>query len=180
MRSDSRWIVVFVGNAAFLFLVAQLNHYLTGVSLGRGPMQLHVFLLGLPIAFAALRLNLKHGLAAVIPSALFAEAGLPLPPGLLTMICTTCFCVTVAVRSTFNRFATTSALIVVAILNLIIILALSIAVLREGNLSSSRIVVDIAISETAVVLLTSWFFSAQRSAVAFFGYSLETELREPL
>jgi len=180
MRSDARWIVVFVGNAAFLFLAEQLNHYLTAVPLGHGPVQIHVFLLGLPVAFCALRLNLKQGLAAVIPTALFAEAGLPLPPGLLTVICATCFCVTIAVRATFNRFATTSALIVVAILNLLIMVALTIAVLASGNFSAGRLVADITFSELFVVFLTGWFFSAQQAAVAFFGYSLETELREPL
>lgn len=180
MRSDARWIVVFVANAAFLFLAAQLNHYLTAVPIGQGPVQLYVFVLGLPIAFCALRLNLKQGLAAAIPTALFAEAGLPLPPGLLTVICATCFCVTIAVRASFNRFANTSALIVVAILNLIIMLALSFAVLPRGNFSPGRLVVDIVVSELAVVLLAGWFFAAQQAAVAFFGYSLETELREPL
>lgn len=180
MRSDARWVVVFVANAAFLFLAGQLNHYLTAVPFGHSPGQIHVFLLGLPIAFSALRLNLKQGLAAVIPTAMVAEAGLPLPPGLLTVICATCFCVTVAVRATFNRFATTSALIVVAIVNLLIMLALSIAVLPPGNFSAGRLMADIAISEMVVVLLTGWFFSAQQAAVAFFGYSLETELREPL
>jgi len=173
-------MVVFVGNAGFLFLAGQLNHYLTTVSFGHGPMQFHVFLLGLPVAFSALRLNLKHGLAAVIPTALFAEAGLPLPPGLLTVICATCFCVTVAVRAAFNRFAATSALIVVAILNLLIMLALSVAALHPGSFSAGRLLTDLVISEGVVLLLTGWFFSAQRAALAFFGYSLETELREPL
>lgn len=180
MRSDARWVVVFVGNAGFLFLVGQLNHYLTAVSFGHGSMQFHVFLLGLPVAFCALRLNLKYGLAALIPTALFAEAGLPLAPGLLTVICATCFCVTIAVRAAFNRFATTSALIVVAILNLMIMLALSVAMLPAGNISAGRLMVDLVISEIVVLLLTGWFFFAQRAAVAFFGYSLETELREPL
>ena len=59
MRTDHRWLVVFAGNLVFLFAVSQVNHHLTDfplLGLARG--QVYLFLIGLPLAFAALRLAL--------------------------------------------------------------------------------------------------------------------------
>ena len=190
MRNDLRWLVVLAGNALFLWIVAQVNHYLTYISLdltraGLGminaPLYLHLFMLGLPVAFAALRLSLGYGLAVIIPTALFAEAGLPIPNGTLLIASAFCLCTTQAVRANFNRLEPTSALLAALVINLVLMTALTLAAPPGGGLSgSARIAFDLILSQLVLAALAGWFFAWQLALLRVFGFNLETELREPL
>jgi hypothetical protein len=181
MRSDSRWLVVFLGNLVFLFIVTQLNNHLTRVPLGPVHGPVYLFLLGLPVAFAALRLRLKQGLAAVIPTALAAEAGTPLPPGTLMLASAACLCVTIAVRGNFNRFDLSSAILTGLGMNLVIAMVITALIRPSGGVVGGvRLIVDLLISQAFLAALTGWFFSAQMALLRLFGINLETELREPL
>lgn len=180
MGSDLRWLLVFAGNAVYHLLFIQLNHHTSNLPLGDGGAPIFFFTLGLPVAFAALRLNLKQGLAATIPTALLAESSFPVAPGTLLLPSVACFCVTLSIRGNFNRFETMSAVITAIVINLILMIAISISAIAGGGTSGSRLVLDILASQTAVVFLTTWFFAAQEAWLQMFGYSLDTELREPL
>ena len=97
MRTDHRWLVVFAGNLLFLFVVSQVNHHLTNfplLGLARG--QLYLFLVGLPVAFAALRLSVGPAVLTTVVTALAVESGLPLPSGTILLPATACACVTLA------------------------------------------------------------------------------------
>lgn len=181
-RPDLRWLVVFAGNAVFLFVLAQLNHHLTHISLGftdSGPV--YLFLLGLPVAFAALRLSLKQGLIAIVATALFVEAELPLKPGMLMLASAACFCTTIAVRTSFNRFEPSSALIAAILINLVLIAFLTaLSTLTGGSVSLGRVVVDLAFSQLTLAAICGWFFAWQLALLRIFGFNLETELSEPL
>ena len=179
MRHDLRWLIVLGGNLVFLFVVGQVNHHLTGLNLGFGKGPVHLFLLGLPVAFSALRLGLAQGLGASAATALAFEASLPLPPGLFMITAAACHCVTIAVRGNFNRFEPSSAIIAALAINLVLMLAATIAVLPvAGGQALSRIGVDLLVSQAIAAVLTGWFFAAQLAWLRLFGFDLETELRE--
>jgi hypothetical protein len=181
-RPDLRWLVVFAGNALFLFIVAQLNHHLTRVSLGftnGGPV--YLFLLGLPVAFAALRLHLAQGLVTVVATALFMEASMPIKPGALMLAAAACFCITIAIRTNFNRFEPSSAMIAAVLINLTLIAALTLFTMPGGGtVSLLRIFVDLVISQCVLAAICGWFFAWQLALLRVFGFNLETELSEPL
>jgi hypothetical protein len=73
-----------------------------------------------------------------------------------------------------------SAVITAIVINLVLMIVVSISAIAGGGTSGSRLVLDILASQTAIVFLTTWFFAAQEAWLQMFGYSLDTELREPL
>lgn len=180
MRADWRWLFTFAGNVLFLFIVSQINHHLTYAPLIglRGPV--YLFVLGLPVAFAALRLSLKQGLVAVALTGLAAEAGTPLPPGTLLLAASAAFCITVAVRGNFNRFEPTSSIFVALLINLALFATVT-AIARPvpGTATFIRLAVDLLVSQAVVATLTGWFFAYQVAILQLFGINLETELRQP-
>jgi hypothetical protein len=182
MRTDHRWLVVFAGNLVFLFVVAQLNHHLTDFPLlGVTRGQLSLFLVGLPLTFAALRLALGPAVLTAAVTALAFEAGTPLPTGAILLPAAACVCVTQALRPHFNRFEPSSMLLAGLIINAVLILAVTLIVAyRGGGVSLTRVAVDLIVSQLALALLSGWFFAAQMALLELFGFNLETELREPL
>jgi hypothetical protein len=180
MGSDVRWLFVFAGNAVFHLLFIQVNHYSTALPFGESGTQVFFFMLGLPVAFVALRLNLPQALGAIIPTALLAESSYPVVPGTLLIPCVACVCLIISLRGNFNRFEYLSAVITAVIVNLVLAMVLTTSVIPAGGISSSRVIVDIIASQLAIIALTSWFFAAQEAWLQIFGYSLDTELREPL
>ena len=177
MRNDSRWLILLLGNVVFLWVAGQINHHLTSVGLGFGNGPVYLFLGGLPIAFAALRLTLGYALAVGIPTALAMEAGLPIPHGSLMLASVACVCLSVALRGSFNRFDAASAVLTVLSVNLVLMLALT-AATGILVLQGPRLAVDLILSQTAAALLTGWFFSAELALLRLFGIDLDTELRE--
>ncbi len=175
-RIDYRWLVAFGGSFVFLFVVGQANHYLANTPiLG---VSLYLFLLGLPVAFAALRLTLGQGLAATFATALLAEAGLPFAHGLIVLPAIACLCITHALRVNFNRLNPSSAVAVALTINLALMLVLTATVRPDWSSSWDRILVDFALSQLVVGVLAGWFFTAQIALQRMFGFNLETELRE--
>jgi hypothetical protein len=180
MRTDHRWLVVFAGNLLFLFTVAQVNHHLASISFfGLADGQFYLFLAGLPLAFAALRLALGPAVLTTVVTALAFESSMPLPSGAILLPATACVCVTLAMRGNFNRFEPSSAVFAALIANLVMMLTITIVAYR-GGVSLARVAVDLIVSQLALALLTGWFFAAQMALLELFGFNLETELREPL
>ena len=60
MGSDLRWLLVFVGSALYHLIFVQINHITSNLPLGDGGVPVFFFTLGLPVAFAALRLALEE------------------------------------------------------------------------------------------------------------------------
>lgn len=176
-RLEFRWLAAFGGSFVFLVLAGQLNHYLASTPLTGGTF--HAFLLGLPVAFAALRLSLGHGLAATVATAMLAEAGLPFAPGTLVLPAAACLCLTQAMRVNFNRLNPSSAITAALATNAALMFALTLAAgPYDWGAAWPRMLADFLLSQTLVAALTGWFFSAQIALLAMFGFNLETELRE--
>ncbi len=179
MRSDMRWLVAFAGNAFFLWLVSQANHHLTHLSLGFGAGSVYLLLIGLPLAFVSLRLNLRYALIAGILTALSMEAALPVPHGLLVIPSVVTIGVTVAVRGTFNRYDRTSALLTALIVNLGFFVVLTVALPPAASPHMSiRLATDLLVSQVLLCAICGWFFAWQLALLRLFGFDLETELRE--
>ncbi len=179
MRTDYRWLVIFGGNLVFLFLVGQLNHYLTDVSLfGITHGQAYLFLPGLPLAFVALRLNLLPAVGTTVATALAIEAVLPLRSGTLLLPAAACVCMTIAFRAHFNRFEPSTAVFAALIINLVMIVAVTLVTFPSGGVSVGRVLVDLFLSQVALGLFTGWYFAAQTALLRLFGFDLDTELRE--
>jgi len=176
-KVDFRWLVAFGGSFVFLFVVGQVNHTFADLPLTGGTI--HVFLLGLPVAFAALRLSLSQGLYATLATAFLAEAGLPFAPGTLLLASATCLCLTHALRVNFNRLNPSSAISAALAINAALMLVLTVAALPYAwGEAWPRMLFDFLISQAAVAALTGWFFSAQIALLGMFGFNLETEIRE--
>ena len=62
-----RWLIPFATTLLLWSLVGQLNHYLA-------PYGAYLFVSGLLVTFAALRLSLRNGLAATLLTALAVDA----------------------------------------------------------------------------------------------------------
>lgn len=180
MRTDHRWLVVFVGNTLFLFIIAQVNHQLTNFPLlGFARGQVYLSVIGLPLAFAALRLSIWPAVLATVAMALAVQSTLPLPSGAILLPATACVCATHVLRPHFNRFEPSSAIFAGLLMNLVMILSVT-AVTYAAGVSLTRVAVDLLVSQLALALLTGWFFAAQTALLQLFGFNLETELREPL
>lgn len=173
MRSDHRWLLITGGNLVLLYLTIQVNHYLAAV-----PVSL--FLFGLPIAFAALRLNLSQGMIATILTGLCYDALTPFPPGTGLLLFSTTFTVIFAARSQFHREEAYSTIIVVLLANLFLFAAFStVAIVTIGSAGYPIIlVVNFVASQLAVAGLTRWFFAFQMALLGLFGIHLEEEQRE--
>jgi cell shape-determining protein MreD len=173
MRSDQRWLLVTGGNLLILFLTLQVNHYLATI-----PASL--FLFGLPVGFAALRLNLNHGLAASALIGFFYDTLTPFPLGTAFILFTLTFTIVYAVRSRFHREEAFSAVIVVLLANLFLFAAFSSvsAVLNGSAGHPGRLIVDLILSQIVAALATGWFFAFQIAILELFGIHLDEEQRE--
>lgn len=173
MRSDHRWLLITGGNLLLLFLTIQLNHYLAAV-----PVSL--FLFGLPIGFAALRLTLPQGLIATALTGLCFDTLTPFPLGSGLLLFSTTFTIIYAARSQFHREEAFSSIIVVLLANLFLFAAFStIAIVTTGNAGHpANLIVNLIVSQLVVTGLTRWFFSFQLALLELFGINIEEEQRE--
>jgi hypothetical protein len=156
MRSDHRWLLVTGGNLLLLLLTIQCNHYLAAV-----PMSL--FLFGLPIGFAALRLTLPQGLTTTALTGLCFDTLTPIPMGSSLLLFSAAFTIIYAARSQFHREEAFSSIIVVLLANLFLFAAFStIAIVTTGSTGHpTSLIVNLIASQIAVSTLTPWFFSFQ-------------------
>jgi cell shape-determining protein MreD len=166
-------LLVLFGNAILWAIVAQLNHYLSA-------WDVSVFAGGLCVAFAALRFSPRDGYRALLLTGLWFDAAAPVPFGLHALL----FLFAHAVINSFRtRIATEDSLIgllVAAIANLALIVALSIGLLHRNPALWElwpRVTVDSLISFCAVILLGPWYFATQEHLLAFFGAPLRREAR---
>lgn len=173
MISENRWMLVTGGNLLLLFLSVQVNHYLAAI-----PASL--FLFGLPVGFAALRLSLNQGLTACALTGFFHDTLTPFPLGTGLILFATAFTLIHATRSRFRREEAFSTIIVVLLANLFLFAAFSMlnAILTGNAGHPGRLVIDLILSQVLVTLATGWFFSLQVAILELFGIHLDEEQRE--
>jgi hypothetical protein len=73
-RYDPRWLIVTLANLLLWWLTGLANHYMAGFAV-------YLYLGGLLVTYAALRLDAKHGLIATLLTGLMVDALEPVPFG---------------------------------------------------------------------------------------------------
>ena len=171
---DPRWIVIVLANALLAFLGGQLNHHLA-------PLPVSVFLLGLCLPVAGLRLRLRPGLIAMFLSGLFVDAARPVPFGSTALLLAALFTCWHAVRSRLPRDGAAPVVVGALVANLVLFLAqpLLLGATLAGGATWGRVVVDLLCSQLVVGLLAPWFFALQEQALLLRGVNLTEEAREP-
>ena len=173
MRNDLRWLIVVGGNLLLMYVSLQVNHYLAAIPAS-------VFLFGLPIGFAALRLNLGQGLAASATTGFFYDTLTPFPLGTALVFFSIAFTIIHAVRSRFHREEAFSSVIVVLLANLFLFAAFSAAATTTTGSPGypARLITDLLLSQILIAAICGWFFSLQLAFLELFGINIEEEQRE--
>jgi len=165
--------LVLLGNAILWAIVAQLDHYLA-------TWDVSIFVGGLCVAFAALRLSPRDGYRALLLTGLWFDAAAPVPFGLHALLFLFAHAVINCFRSRIARDDTLISLLVAAIANLGLIVALTGGLLHRNPALWElwpRLSVDSLISFCAVILIGPWYFAMQEHLLAFCGVALRREAR---
>jgi cell shape-determining protein MreD len=173
MRNDLRWLIVTGGNLLLMYLSLQVNHYLAYI-----PASL--FLFGLPIGFAALRLTLGQGLATSAVTGLYYDTLTPFPFGIALVFFSITFTMIYTVRSRFHREETFSSIIAVLLANLFLFAAFcGVATTMTGTPGHpASLITDLLMSQVLIAIICGWFFAFQMAFLGIFGINIEEEQRE--
>ncbi len=168
-----RWLVPFATMMLLWWLIAQVNHYLAD----RG---VTFFVGGLLVAFAALRLNLRHGLAASLLAGLAIDAVEPVPFGTHLLLFAAVHVVIFHLRTRFPREETITGVVTALFANLALFLALSVLLLDNHPAPATawlRLLVDLACSQVLVGAIAPWFFAFQQRVLELCRVNLADEFR---
>ncbi len=175
-RYDPRWLIVFLANLVLWWLAGLANHYLAGVAV-------HLYVGGLFVVYAALRLDRKHGLVAIVLTGLLVDAGEPVPFGTSLVLLGLVHATLLHGRQRFPREGAVFGLVVALLANLFLFLALSFLLVganpRPGE-AWLRIMVDLLVSQLVLGLITPWFLALQDSAMELVQIHPETGRRVTL
>lgn len=150
---DTRWLLVSGANLLLLWLVGLANHYLA-------PFAVHLYAGGLLVAYAALKLDLRHGFAATACTALAFDATLPVPLGTHLVLLGLVHATLVYGRHRFPRDEAIFATVVALLANLFLFLALSFLLIGAAPRPAEawmRLFADLLASQLAVALVAPWF-----------------------
>jgi rod shape-determining protein MreD len=164
------WLIVFGTTLLLWTIVGQANHYLapSGVYLSVG---------GLLVTFAALRLNLRHGLTATILIALAVDALEPAPQvgrqlfhGPHVLLFATAHVLVFHLRTRFPRDETLFGVVTALLANLGIFLGLSFVYIELGGHPAAgaawlRLFADLGWSQLFILCVAPWFLALQQRAL---------------
>jgi len=142
-------------------LVAEANNALSGA---------HVWLFagGLYVAYSALMVPFRQGLAATIMGGLLCDAAAPVAFGTHAALFAAAHVAVYAFRERLQREETPVRVAAALILNLAFFLALSFARLRLFPAMAAawpRMLSDLLCSEAVVALIAPWFFALQARSI---------------
>jgi hypothetical protein len=158
-----RAAAVFLTLFLLRFLVAQANHELA-------PLRVSLFLGGLFVVFAALRLERSEGLAAVIGAGLLHDAGAPVWFGLHTLLFVTAHTFIFHVRHRVHREETAVGVVAALLANLGILLLLALILARTAHPRTdlwSRVLGDLLLSQLVLATIAPWFLGLQARVLEF-------------
>lgn len=168
-----RWLIPFATMMLLWWLIAQVNHVLA-------PYGITFFVGGLLVTFAALRLNLRHGLIASLLAGLAIDAVEPVPFGTHLLLFAAVHVVIFHLRTRFPREETILGVVTALFANLALFLALSVLLLNDHPASATawpRLLVDLFCSQVLVAALAPWFFALQQRALELARVNLADEFR---
>lgn len=170
---DFRWLLVLGCNLLLAWLTGLANHHLAGFNLT-------LYLGGLTVVYAALRLDRRHGLAAVFATGLAWDAGTPAPFGLSAALLGLGYAAIVAGRQRFPRDEPVFATVVTLLVNLGLFLALSFVFVGDNPRPAAawlRLFADLVCSQLVLLLITPWFIALNARALQLARLHPETGRR---
>ncbi|HXB01780.1 MAG TPA: hypothetical protein VNV15_03050 [Opitutaceae bacterium] len=147
-------------------LVSQLNHVLA-------PWHVSLFVGGLLVVFAALRLDFDTGFAAVFLTGLLGDAASPVRFGTQAFLFATAFTLIFSVRGRLPRGEMLVSLVFALLANLGIFIALSLLLLAHTPLPFGvwpRLLLNLLCSQVFLALIAPWFFALQTRTLALAGF----------
>ncbi len=174
MKEPTRRLLAVVLSGLLLWvLFGQINHYLA-------PWHVHLWVGGLAVTFAALRLEYREGLGAVLLIGAFHDTTTPVAFGLHALLFGIAHGVIFNVRTRFPREEPIFGVMVALLANLGLFLVFSftrVDDLPAPGASWLRLFADLLLSQGVLVLLTPWFLALQERALEIAGVSLRVEQR---
>ncbi len=165
--------LVFSANALLWLIQSQLNHYIA-------PWNLTVFIGGLCVAFASLRLSPRDGARALILTGFWFDAATPVPFGLHAFLFLLAHTIILPLRSRIAREEALVGLLIAVIVNLGMMIGISVALLHLNPAPLAmwpRLIADSLISFCVIVLIGPWAFSFKERLLQISGASLRRDAR---
>lgn len=168
-RYDPRWLIVVLANLLLGWLTGLANNTLSSFSfLWIDYMSVHLYLGGLLVTYAALRLDPRSGLTATVLTGLAADALTPVPFGTSLILYSLVHATILYGRHRFPREGAVFAMVVALLANLFLFIALSFLLVganpRPGT-AWLRIFADLFFSQIAILALAPWFIALQDRAM---------------
>ncbi len=170
-----RWLITLATTLLLWCLVGQINHTLA-------PYGVSLFVGGLLVTFAALRLGLRNGLTATLLTGLAVDALEPVPFGTHLLLFAGIHVALYHLRTRFPREETILGVVTALLSNLALFLALSFVTLGGQPAATGawmRLLCDLILSQLFIAAVAPWFFALQEHALAFAGIDLAEESRHP-
>ncbi len=169
-RTDPRWLIVALANLLLCWLVGLLNHALAGLAVS-------LYVGGLLVTYAALRLDTRSGLTATLVTGLLVDAFAPVPYGTSLFLFSVVHGVLLYGRHRFPREGIVFALVVALLANLFLMIALSFLLVGASPRPATawlRIFADLFFSQLALAVIGPWFVTLQDRAMELAGIHPET------
>lgn len=171
--SKQRWIIVAVSHCAIYFIVSQINHYMT-------PLTLNATIFGLCAGFSGLCLTYVHGLLSILPVALIFDSRSPLEFGSVFILTYVAFSLVYFFRHQFRKESRAAGAIVSLAANALIFIGITLLALTTLNSLPSNfpyILANLIWSSLVVLILSKYYFDFLYSLLGFFGIHLAEEQR---
>jgi rod shape-determining protein MreD len=156
-RYDPRWLLVVSANLLLGWLTGLANHYLA-------PLSLHLYISGLFVVFAGLRVDPKQGFIATLLTGLLLDATIPVPFGTHMILLGLIHATLLYGRRRFPREGSIFGIVVAQFANLFLFSTLSFLLVSENPRPGEawlRIFVDLIVSQLIILLITPWFLALQ-------------------
>ncbi len=164
-RPDYRWLLVVSANLLLLWLTGAANHHLSSAWFPfRDFFTVHLYLGGLMVTFAALRLDARNGFIATFVTGLLADAATPLPFGTSLLLLGLAYAALLYGRQRFPRDEPVFGAVVALFANLFLFLALSFFLVGSNPHPARawlRLFTDLLASQLVIFLVTPWFLALQ-------------------
>lgn len=169
-QTDYRWVLVFGCNLLLIWLVALANHYLSRFSfLWIDYATVHLYVGGLFVTFAALRLDVRNGLIATFATGLAIDAQSPLAFGTSVLLLGLVHAALLYGRNRFPREEAVFAIVVALLSNLFLFIVMSFLFVggspRPGH-TWLRLFMDLIASQFVIAIITGWFMAFQEQVFA--------------
>ena len=169
-KYDPRWLIVTAANLLLWWLTGLINDRLATSAV-------HLYLGGLFIAYAAVRLDGKHGLIATVLTGLMLDAAEPVPFGASVLLFGLVHATLLYGRQRFPREGAIFGIVVALLANLFLFIALSFLLIGANPRPAEawlRIFVDLLLSQLFILLIAPWFLALQDRAMELVQIHPET------